>query len=37
MKKKPTKSWVLDLVEISKDFLIFIDLKISETRFILSW
>ena len=32
MKKKPTKSWVLDLVEISKDFLIFIDLKISETR-----
>ena len=35
--KKPTKSWVLDLVEISKDFLIFIDLKISETRFILSW
>ena len=28
---------ILDLVEISKDFLIFIDLKISETRFILSW
>ena len=36
-KKKTTKSWVLDFVEISKDFLIFIDLKISETRFILSW
>ena len=28
---------ILDSVEISKDFLIFIDLKISETRFILSW
>ena len=28
---------VLDMVEISKDFPIFIDLKISETRFILSW
>ena len=37
MKKKTTKSWVLDFVEISKDFLIFTDLKISETRFILSW
>ena len=35
--KKTTKSWVLDFVEIYKDFLIFIDLKISETRFILSW
>ena len=27
---------VLDMVEISKDFLVFINLKISETRFILS-
>ena len=36
-KKKLQRGWVLDFVEISKDFLIFIDLKISETRFILSW
>ena len=35
--KKIQRVVVLDLVEISKDFVIFIDLKISETRFILSW
>jgi len=31
--KKCTKSLVLSLVEISKDFLIFINLKIAETGF----
>ena len=32
-KKKRTKTLAFNLVEISKDFLIFIDLKISETSY----